>query len=140
MFAPEVRLEWCVDDLFYFSPMETSVSDLAAFLESRGYRVEGVNESGAVVRFGEGIREKSHWAPFDISEWPPEELEEVRRRRGVRAFCVSHHRAAIRALLPMLREVLLRFGGFVGNDSVGFGPFFDSSSVDSFRYADDDEG
>lgn len=120
-----------MDDVFYFSANKVSLAEIAVLAERRGMETT-LRAKGLVIVLGGGPYERTHWAEFSIDEAEPEEAAEFRRAGVCSAFCISHHPVARSALVPLLREVLMAFGGWIGSDEAGFRPRYDLANLDSF--------
>ncbi len=72
------------------------------------------------------------------TEWFKMEIEEFEwskfYSRIKTVYCISHHSSAINWLLPELKKLIDKFGGFLGNDSEEFEPLYDENNVMLFNY------
>lgn len=52
----------------------------------------------------------------------------------IEIICIIHHSNNLQDLIKIMYEVLNNYGGFLGNDSIGFLPIFNLTNIKSFSY------
>jgi hypothetical protein len=117
-----------MDDLFYFTTQAVAfrnVEDIALALGwSHILRAHDALEIG----YENDASAICQWTIFDIGDAEPTEAAELRADNISTGFCVSHHRHN-QALLILLEELLVMYGGWVGSDSDGFHPRFTGKNI-----------
>ena len=104
-----------------------------AFQNVNGLRADAFAISNAVQ-----LRTKKqiiNLALMDIAEFKDSLCSELIHEREISSIvCISHHKAYIKEILGIVKILLEKYGGWIGNDSDGFLPIFDITNIDFFSY------
>ena len=123
-----------MDDIFYLSQKKLDVAYL--------YRIfQNVNELRAdIFEISNAVQLQTktqiiNLALMGISEFKDSLCWELIRIREISSVvCISHHKAYIKETLDIVKILLTKCGGWIGNDNDGFLPIFDLTDIESFSY------
>ena len=122
-----------MDDIFYLSPVKLNIKCICdAFQNVDGIYVKGFRPSNTIqINTATQIINMAFMWRFEFDRAGQEFIQ---THKIASIVCISHHKSYIQEALELAKLLLDRWGGWIGNDSDGFLPIFDTTNILSFSY------
>lgn len=123
-----------MDDIFYLCPIKIELSDIeTAFQNIKKIKINLFKKSDTLqVKYREKI---IIFTLMNINEFKDQVDNKILIEKNIsKVICISHHKSYIAEVLELSKELLLTWGGWLGNDNDGFSPLFDISNLSYFNY------
>ena len=122
-------------DIFYMSPQVIDLVDVNRSANMINVHNTTITKSSGVleVEYSEGV--VAQWFSMKLEEFQEIEDREFLRKNNIKSvFCVSHHSNDYSLIKAHIKELLQEYGGWIGNDSKGFQPYYNIMDIDGFSY------
>jgi hypothetical protein len=124
-----------MDDIFYLSTKKIGVKDIKKAAEK--VKVDKVfipiTSDVLEIEYCNGIT--ASWFEMSIEEFKePNDKKILDENKIISVFCITHHPKDIEFILPHIKCMLKEYGGWIGNDSERFQPWFDIEKIDFLCY------
>lgn len=123
-----------MDDIFYFIPIKIGIVDIYKCIrEMYSNKLLLWEESNSLQVYYKSDRF------IDVYEMSLDEFDCENREflieHGIHtAFCISHHRIDKEFFIQYIEAILVKYGGWLGNDSDKFQPWFNLQNIKLFKY------
>lgn len=120
-----------MDDIFYLSTMKIDLKDIGE--EAKAVKVKSI----LIPKFSEII--EIEYQEGVIASWAKMSVKEFRETEDAKflidneiesVFCISHHNKDLHIFLPHIRNLLGKYGGWIGNDNSGFQPYYNLENIE----------
>lgn len=122
-----------MDDVFYLSPARLNKKCLQkVFQNIDSFNVREYRLSDAIqIETGTQV---INMTIMGVLEFDKSGQEFIQTHEIKSIVCISHHKSCVQETMALAKLLLNRWGGWIGNDSDGFSPVFDSTNISSFHY------
>ncbi len=120
-----------MDDIFYMTDTKVSINDIALTARETNAGNIFIPESADVVQIEYKENITADWSYMKTEDFPESEDKKFLTDNKIRSFfCIACHLNNLTSMLPHIKTLLQKYGGFIGNDSEGFQPCFSRENID----------
>lgn len=124
-----------MDDIFYLSTKKININNIKQVAEQVNVRNTFITKTSDVLEIEYCDNIIANWFQMSIEEFKePEDIKFLDDNKIREIFCISHHPRDLKSIMPHIKTILKEYGGWIGNDSERFQPWFDVKNIDSFEY------
>ena len=122
-----------MDDIFYLSPFKLETDSVCkVFQNVDGICVKDFRSSDTIQIYTE--TQIINMTLMGVFEFYEASQEFIQTHKIASIVCISHHKSYIQETLELAKLLLDRWSGWIGNDSDGFLPIFDTTNILSFSF------
>lgn len=120
-----------MDDIFYMTDTKVSINDIALIARETNARNIFIHESAGVVQVEYKENITADWFCMKSEDFPESEDKKFLTDNKIQSiFGIACHLNNLTSMLPHIKTLLQKYGGFIGNDSKGFQPCFSQENID----------
>jgi hypothetical protein len=126
-----------MDDLFYLTTSKICTFDLYKSIKEMSPEKLLFWEMSNSLQIYYGEDKFIDIYEMSLDDFDCEDREFLIDHKIMAVFCVSHHPEDREFFMKYIEFILVRYGGWLGNDSEKFQPWFNLNNINSFRYYDE---
>lgn len=111
-------------DLFYMTPSEVTIKEMADFLKESGEVMVDYWEEMEVFEIGRTGLEPITFEKSKVEFVHPSDLAFIKNRGIKNIFVVTAEEKALEGLKDSMEKLVAQYGGFICSDSEDFKPFY----------------
>ncbi len=126
-----------MDDIFYMTDKKVNINDIAGIAQETNAINVFIPESAEVMQIEYKENIMADWSCMRIGDFQESEDKIFLDQNKIKSvFCISCHMNNFTFMLPHVKMLLQKYGGFIGSDSDGFQPCFSQENIVYFTLSD----
>ena len=124
-----------MDDIFYMTSRDVHIKDINETAQIMNVNNTCISKTLDVIEIEYSDKVVASWCCMSLEDFHEAEDKKFLLENHIKSiYCISYHANRLGTILPHIKMLLHRYGGFIGNDDEGFQPCYDMENIDMFTF------